>query len=76
MIQFKDDSRLDSHQFQILKHETLGRPGLVLTRNRLQDSHMNCTVRALIISGLFPPSTFPFEQAFDHWVEKCRRRKM
>ena len=47
-----------------------------LTRNRLQENHLNCTVRAMTMRGLFPPKTFSFQEAFDHWSEKCRRRKL
>jgi hypothetical protein len=41
--------------------------------------HINCTVRAMTMRGLLPPNTFSnfsFEEAFDHWAEKCRRRKV
>jgi hypothetical protein len=28
-----------------------------LTRNRLQENHLNCTLRAMTMRGLFPPNT-------------------
>eukprot|EP00798_Chlamydomonas_sp_ICE-L_P028154 gene28154-biopygen32112 len=39
-----------------------------LTRNRLQEHNLNCTVRAFTMRGLFPAHAFMFEEAFKHWT--------
>eukprot|EP00798_Chlamydomonas_sp_ICE-L_P005605 gene5605-biopygen1137 len=47
-----------------------------LTRNRLQEHHLNCTVRAFTMRDLFPAHAFSFEEAFKHWSDKCPRRQV
>ena len=46
-----------------------------LIRSRLQEDHLNCTVRPYTMRRFFPATTFPFGAAYTRWNAKRKRRK-
>ena len=46
-----------------------------LMRNRLQENHLNCTIRPYTMRRFFPAKEFPFADAYQRWDDQCMRRK-